>query len=57
MDNSCKLKLEWIPAAYSAIGMDVDDASAGKPKQVQPVNTIYQGGNGFAKHKTYKKKP
>ena len=57
MDNSCKLKLEWIPAAYAAIGKDVNDTSAGKPKQVRPVNGIYQGGNGFAKHKAYKKKP
>jgi hypothetical protein len=57
MDNSCRLKPEWIPAAYSAIGKDVDDILAGKPKQVQPVSGIYQSGNGFAKHKAYKRKP
>lgn len=56
MDNSCKLKLEWIPAAYSAIGKDGSDTPVGKPKQVQPVNGIYQGGNSFAKHRAYKKK-
>jgi hypothetical protein len=57
MDNSCRLKLEWVPAAYSASGKNVNDTLVSKPKQVQPVNGIYQGGNGFAKHKAYKKKP
>jgi hypothetical protein len=57
MDNSCRLKLEWIPAAYSAMGKDVNDAPVSKSKPVQLVNGIYQGGNGFTKPKAYKKKP
>jgi hypothetical protein len=57
MDNSCRLKLEWIPAAYKEADRDTNDTLVGKLKQMQPVNGIYQGGNGFAKHKDYKKKP
>ncbi|SEO13570.1 hypothetical protein SAMN05192574_105438 [Mucilaginibacter gossypiicola] len=49
MDNSCRLKLEWIPAAYAAIDKGVNDTPAGKPKQVHPVNGIYKSGNGFAR--------
>ncbi|WP_413666606.1 hypothetical protein ACEN9X_18945 [Mucilaginibacter sp. Mucisp86] len=54
MNNSGKLKLEWIPAAYGAIDKGVNDTSANKPKQVYPVNGIYKSGNGFAK--VYKRK-
>ncbi|WEA00409.1 hypothetical protein [Mucilaginibacter sp. SJ] len=58
MDNSRKLKLEWIPAAYSGIAEHgFNDKSADKLKQTQPVNGIYQSGKGFTKHKVYRRKP
>ncbi|WPV00627.1 hypothetical protein SNE26_02455 [Mucilaginibacter sp. cycad4] len=57
MDNSCKLKLEWIPAAYSGIAEDgINGTSADKLQQTQPVNGIYQSGKGFTKHKAYRRK-
>ncbi|MDB5149840.1 MAG: hypothetical protein JWQ57_3860 [Mucilaginibacter sp.] len=57
MDNSCRLKLEWIPAAYREADKGTNDTLVGKLKQAQPLNEIYQSGNSFAKHKVYKRKP
>ncbi len=54
MNNSCKLKLEWIPVAYSATDNRANDTFVAKPKQAHPVNGIYISGNGFAK--AHKKK-
>lgn len=49
MNNSCRFKLEWIPAAYATLDKGINDTSVGKPKQVNPVNGIYKSGNGFTK--------
>jgi hypothetical protein len=57
MDNSCKLKLEWVPAAYMATDKSTNDTSVSKLRQAQPVNGIYQSNKRFVKNNAYKKKP